>query len=65
MLLKSERPQEARRDTSGEVEKEPGITQTYHLLWRIIKLPAVKSFIVILLTCKVQHNKTYCVNDVE
>ena len=40
-------------------EKEHGIVETYHLLWKIVKLPSAKSLIVILLTCKVIKELTF------
>lgn len=46
MVFKSEAP-----ETSKD-ESEMGIVQTYAMLLRILRLPAVQSFCVVLLTCK-------------
>nr|CAD7447878.1 unnamed protein product [Timema bartmani] len=48
-LFKTERP----CDHPSHPEQEMGIMQTYHLLWKIIQLPSIRTTILILLTCKI------------
>nr|CAD7259345.1 unnamed protein product [Timema shepardi] len=48
-LFKTERP----CDHPSHPEQEMGIMQTYHLLWKIIQLPSIRTTVLILLTCKI------------
>ena len=45
-LLKHERPE-------SSDEQPEGVINTYKMLWKIIKLPAVMKYCALLLTCKV------------
>ena len=45
-LLKHERPE-------SSDEQPEGVIDTYKMLWKIIKLPAVMKYCALLLTCKV------------
>lgn len=55
-------PSEAEADTRGLLEggahapesAEPeGVIDTYKMLWRVVRLPAVQQFVLVLFTCKV------------
>ena len=49
MLLKHENS-EGKEDH----EQSKGVLSTYKLLWKIVRLPSVLQYVVILLTCKVR-----------
>ena len=48
MLLKKED-----NSHSNHHEESKGVVSTYQLLWRIVRLPSVLQYVLILLTCKV------------
>lgn len=45
--------EEGRSCSSSSVEKELSVKETYALLYKIMKLPSIKLFAVVLLTCKI------------
>lgn len=49
-IFKHERPE-------SSDEQPEGVVDTYKMLWKIIKLPAVLKYCALLLTCKVSVRK--------
>lgn len=52
MILKKEKS-EAEKSDDGENEEHSGVIDTYKLLWKILWLPAVFQYVIVLLTCKI------------